>query len=306
MNLNNSTDNTKKASWLIIAAFMIVPLITSVVSTIHVVKFFELSNYYNLSITLAIAFELGALSSLAGLVTMDKISKSTVWIIFILLTVFQMMGNTYYSYDTTTIKMGYTPNLIKNFTELFGFDIYDESDVIFVKRIVAIISGAILPIISLCFLHLLMSYVIKSNTNIELTIPENIDSTEKNEESSESHKLDKENLENVESANLSEGKFSEHLKSKKEKLEKDRIAYTQLLHILYKNGTANEGEELPSYKDFVNLVDKEKFDDGVIKMFLTLCNYLSITKVSGEQKIALTSYEGAKKMLEGYLTLGNL
>ena len=41
-------------------------------------------------------------------------------------------------------------------------------------------------------------------------------------------------------------------------------------------------------------------------MFLTLCNYLSITKVSGEQKIALTSYEGAKKMLDGYLTLGNL
>ncbi len=300
------SSNKQKASWWIIAAFMIVPLVTSFVSTIHVVSFFELSNYTTLAVILAVAFELGALSSLAGLVAMDKISKSTVWALFILLTAFQMMGNTYYSYDTTTIKMGYAPNLIKNFTELFGFDIYDETDVIFVKRIVAIISGAILPIISLCFLHLLMSYVVKSNNSVEPTIPENIDSKETFEESSEFEKIDKENLENIESATVLEDKFSEHLKTKKEKLEKDRIAYTQLLHILYKNGTAIEGEELPSYKDFVNLVDKEKFDDGVIKMFLTLCNYLSITKVSGEQKIALTSYEGAKKMLDGYLTLGNL
>ena len=104
---------------------MIVPLVTSLVSTIHVISFFELSNYTTLALILAVAFELGALSSLAGLVAMDKISKSTVWVIFILLTMFQMMGNTYYAYDTTTFKMGTNAGLIKNFTELFGFDIYE-------------------------------------------------------------------------------------------------------------------------------------------------------------------------------------
>ena len=161
------SNNKQKASWWIIIAFMIVPLVTSLVSTIHVISFFELSNYATLALILAVAFELGALSSLAGLVAMDKISKSTVWVIFVLLTLFQMMGNTYYAYDTTTIKMGHAPNLIKNFTELFGFDIYDASDVIFVKRIIAIFSGAILPVISLCFLHLLVSYVVKSSSTKE-------------------------------------------------------------------------------------------------------------------------------------------
>src|SRR3990172_2879487 len=132
------SDNKQKASWWIVIAFMIVPFSVSLVSALHVVSFFELR----------------ALSSLAGIVDMDKINKGTVWAIFILLTTFQMMGNTYYSYDTTTTKMITDSNLIKNFTELFGFSVYDASDIIFVKRIIAILSGAILPIISLCFLDL--------------------------------------------------------------------------------------------------------------------------------------------------------
>lgn len=292
------SNNKQKASWWIIIAFVIVPIIVSVVSTIHVISFFELSNYATLAVVLAVAFELGALSSLAGLVAMDKISKSTVWAIFILLTLFQMMGNTYYAYDTTTSKMVVDSDLIKNFTELFGFDIYDNSDVIFVKRIIAILSGAILPVISLCFLHLLMNYVIKSNTTA--TVQQTIEEPELNN-----------NIENFKTEiepelEPAKDNFNAHLKIKKEKLEKDRVVYAELLRILYNDGAAKENDELPSYKVFVDMVDKNKFDDNTIKMFLTLCNYLLITKVSGEQKIALLSYEEAKLKLEGYLTLGNV
>jgi hypothetical protein len=302
------SNNKQKASWWIIAAFMIVPLVTSFVSTIHVVSFFELSNYATLAIILAVAFELGALSSLAGLVAMDKISKSTVWAIFILLTAFQMVGNTYYAYDTTTTKMIQNSDLIKNFTELFGFSIYDDSDVIFVKRIIAIFSGAILPIISLCFLHLLMSYVMNSSkTEIEIPnikpelepVKEVVDF--KNEETETIEQISEPSIPSK--SNPQESEFIEHLKSKKEKLEKDRINYIELLRILYRDGLSQKGEELPVFNSFIKMVDTDKYSTDTIKTFLTLCNYLDISKVSKDQKIALKSYEDAKTALEGYLTL---
>lgn len=313
------SDNKQKASWWIIIAFMIVPICTSLVSTIHVVSFFELSNYYMLSIILAVTFELGALSSLAGLVAMDKINKNTVWLIFILLTAFQMMGNTYYSYDTTTTKMIQDSNLIKNFTELFGFNIYDNSDVIFVKRIIAIFSGAILPVISLCFLHMLMSYIMQSSKmkTEPILVPSSELKSEKELTSGAEQELDftligKEAVEKINEpaisvqSNSQEDKFNEHMKLKKEKLEKDKVNYTELLKILYKNGTALESEELSNFKEFVEMVDTQKYNTDIIKTFLTLCNYLSITRVSKDQKIALMSYDNAKSTLEGYLTLGNI
>ena len=63
--MENKTHNSKIV-WMIIVSFLLVPLIVSVVSTIHVINFFELSNNYALAVTLAIAFEIGALSALAG------------------------------------------------------------------------------------------------------------------------------------------------------------------------------------------------------------------------------------------------
>ena len=292
------SNNKQKASWWIVVAFMIVPLITSIVSTFHVVSFFELSNYATLAVVLAVAFELGALSSLAGLVAMDKISKSTVWVIFILLTTFQMMGNTYYSYDTTTVKMVQNSNLIKNFTELFGFSIYDSSDVIFVKRIIAIFSGAILPVISLCFLHLLMSYIMKSAKKEEENIaPEE---TKENVEIQESKEKEEEN---IDTENTPEDNFKDFLEKKKKKLEEDKVNYSELLRLWYKDAKIQKGEELPSYKDFTEMVDTNKYSTDTIKIFLTLCNYLDISKINKDQKIALKSYEEAKSTLEGYLTL---
>jgi len=281
------SNNKQKASWWIIIAFMIVPLVTSLVSTIHVISFFELSNYATLALILAVAFELGALSSLAGLVAMDKISKSTVWVIFVLLTLFQMMGNTYYAYDTTTIKMGHAPNLIKNFTELFGFDIYDASDVIFVKRIIAIFSGAILPVISLCFLHLLVSYVVKSS------------STKEEEENTD--KIEDLTIGNVQENNTEEG-FDNFLENKKKKLEKDKSNYSELLKIWYKDGQINQGEELSTYPEFIETVGN-KYSTDTIKIFLTLCHYLDISLVNGKERVATKSYEDAKIALENYMSL---
>jgi len=88
--------NTVK--YFIISTFVTLYLLVSVISTIHVISFFELSNPQWLAISLAIAFEIGAAASLASLITLDKMNKGIVWGLFIILTFMQAMGNTYYAY----------------------------------------------------------------------------------------------------------------------------------------------------------------------------------------------------------------
>jgi hypothetical protein len=130
----------------------------SVISTIHVIEFFSLSNPQWLSISLAIAFEIGAAASLASLIVLDKMNKSLVWGLFIILTCMQMMGNTYYAF---TNLQDY-----QSWVELFG--LVDE-DPLYQKRVLSIISGAILPLVALGFIKSLVDYIrpaIEDDVNI--------------------------------------------------------------------------------------------------------------------------------------------
>lgn len=146
---------------VIIGALVFVPFIVSIISTIHVVNFFKLSNFSWLAITLAIAFEVGALSALAAIAVMDKINKFSLWSIFILITLMQMMGNTYYAFDFISNRMLTDPTWTQNWIDLFSIN---NAEIGVTKRILAIISGAILPIISLTFLHMLITYITKTRT----------------------------------------------------------------------------------------------------------------------------------------------
>lgn len=329
--MENKKQNSKIV-WTIIVSFLLVPLVVSVVSTIHVINFFALSNGFALALTLAMAFEIGALSALAGLVAMGKINKNVVWFIFLILTAFQMMGNTYYAYDLITQKMIDDPNLIKNWTELFGLV---EEDQILVKRIIAILSGAILPIVSLSFLDLLVDYIRKTfgieenkNNQIEESIEKKTEDQEKvkikivteydvNEEEikneSESNDKIEENLDEKLDDIIIDGKVESHeeenfqkiLDEKKKRLDDMRQPNMDMLSVLYNNGEIKSGMELPSYNDFINKLEKNKYSQKEINLFLTLCNYLEIFKVSYTQKTALKSYEEAQEILSNYLTLGD-
>jgi hypothetical protein len=107
-----------------------------------------LSNPTWLAISLAIGFEVGAAASLASIIVLDKMNKGIVWGLFILLTAMQAMGNTYYAFSH-----------LENFTgwiELFGLQ---EEDLIYQKRMLAIISGAVLPIVALGFIKSLVDYI---------------------------------------------------------------------------------------------------------------------------------------------------
>ena len=138
--------NTVK--YFIISTFVTLYLLVSIISTIHVISFFELSNPQWLAISLAIAFEIGAAASLASLITLDKMNKGVVWGLFIILTLMQAMGNTYYAYINLENFQGWI--------ELFGLS---EEDLIYQKRILSIVSGAILPVIALGFIKSLVDYI---------------------------------------------------------------------------------------------------------------------------------------------------
>ena len=142
---------TIKNKWVhsfVILTFVMLYFMVSIISTIHVIDFFELSNPRWLAISLAVAFEIGAAASLAAIVILEKTSRFMVWSLFIILTLMQAMGNTYYAFT----------NLVdfQSWIELFGLM---ESEPIVQKRILAIVSGAILPVVALGFIKSLVDYI---------------------------------------------------------------------------------------------------------------------------------------------------
>lgn len=132
----------------VIGTFVSLYALVSVISTIHVIDFFELSNPRWLAVTLAIGFEIGAAASLASLVILDKMNKTVVWALFIAITLMQMQGNMYYAFVNL--------NDYESWSELFNLI---EEDVIDQKRFLSFVSGAILPLIALGFIKSLVDYI---------------------------------------------------------------------------------------------------------------------------------------------------
>ena len=169
----NKSDNIIK--WTIIGIFVGLYAMVSAISTIHVIDFFRLSNPNWLAITLAIAFEIGAAASLGAIVILDKTSRFMVWMLFLIITAMQMMGNMYYAYTHLTEY--------QSWSELFGLI---EEEPIYQKRILSLISGAILPLVALGFIKSLVDYIrpSKDKSLIDKETPKDIVVLTKPEEES--------------------------------------------------------------------------------------------------------------------------
>ena len=141
-----------------IIAFLIVPFISSIISTIHIVSFFEIGNLVWMSYLLAISFELGSISSALAITVLDKISKFAVWSIFLTLITFQVIGNVYYSFEYITYIELNNPeylNTINTFLNFF-YEFETQSDF---KVFLCILIGSPIPLISLAFLKSLVDYL---------------------------------------------------------------------------------------------------------------------------------------------------
>ena len=158
---------TVKNKWVhgsIIATFVVLYFMVSIISTIHVIDFFKLSNPTWLAISLAIAFEIGAAASLAAIIILEKTSRFMVWSLFLILTAMQAMGNTYYAFINLVDFQGWV--------ELFGLV---DSELIQQKRILSIVSGAILPIVALGFIKSLVDYIRPDELNKKVEVKDNED-----------------------------------------------------------------------------------------------------------------------------------
>ena len=132
----------------IIGIFLSLYFLVATISMINSVAFFDLAHEGYMNWALAIGFELGAAASLAAIIILDKTNRTMVWGLFILLTSFQMMANSFHAFINLENYMGWI--------ELFGLE---EAEPIYQKRVLSIVSGAILPLVALGFIKSLVDYI---------------------------------------------------------------------------------------------------------------------------------------------------
>ena len=148
---------TRVQKWTVIA-FLIVPLLSSAISTIHIVDFFGLGNYHWMAYVLAAAFEIGSIASAIAITALDKISKWAVWSIFIVLVFFQLIGNIYFSFDYITTMVMSNPEYLDTAKAFIGyfysFENYDD-----LRVVLSCLIGLPIPLISLAFLKSVVDYI---------------------------------------------------------------------------------------------------------------------------------------------------
>ena len=175
---------------IIATSFTIPILLVAFVSISHVTTFYGLTNPFSWAIYLSVAIEIAALGALAGIsANMGRF----VYVPFLIVTFIQFVGNVFFAYSF----IDPAGDLFKQWVELagplletFGVDI---TDMLAQKRWLALISGGMLPLISLTFAHMLVKYSEQSKSE---TIPM-VEVTDEiiNELSTEAGKKEKEIVE---------------------------------------------------------------------------------------------------------------
>lgn len=142
--------------------FSILYLSVGFVSTYHAINFFSISNEPWLAIILAVAFEVGQAAVLFSLLV-SKSKKTMPWILMGVLTLVQVLGNIFSSYQYMVIN---NQDMIKYFTDSVLFYLQDPNPQVN-QVMISYITGAILPIVSLCMTSMVVdvSGVEKSNNN---------------------------------------------------------------------------------------------------------------------------------------------
>lgn len=152
-----------------IGSFLLVPLLSSFISTIHIVDFFGLGNYKWMAVLLAIAFEIGSIASALSITVLDKIKKWVIFSMFFILIFFQIVGNVYFSFNYIS---GLDTATLKNAQEFFGY--FVENNITDFKIYLSFLIGLPIPLISLAFLKSLVDYLGKLLEDDTTPLPEDI------------------------------------------------------------------------------------------------------------------------------------
>lgn len=142
---------------ILIILFSILYLAVGFVSCYHAMAFFSISNSPWLATILSIAFEVGQASVLFTLL-MNPSKKIMPWILMGILTAVQCIGNIYSSYQFMMIN---SQDMIQYFTDSVLFFVQDPNPQVN-NVMISYITGAILPIVSLCMTAMVVD-VLKIN-----------------------------------------------------------------------------------------------------------------------------------------------
>lgn len=167
---------SKNLNSVIIGSFLIPILLVAFVSISHVTTLYSLSNPISWAIYLSVAVEIAALAALAGVSA--KFGKF-IYIPFGIVTFIQFVGNFFYSYSHININSQDFKDwvdMISGMLEPLGVD---PTDFTSHRRILAFITGGLIPFISLTFAHMLIIYSSKIQESGDTEIVSNpIDLTE--------------------------------------------------------------------------------------------------------------------------------
>ena len=131
--------------------FCILYISVGFVSVYHAINFFAISNDSWLAVILAIAFEIGQAAVLFSLLV-NKTQKVMPWILMTVLTLVQVLGNVYSSYQYAAI---HSTEEIKYFTDSVLFYLQDPNPQVN-QVMISYITGAILPIVALCMTSMIV------------------------------------------------------------------------------------------------------------------------------------------------------
>ena len=291
-------------------SYIIPILIAAGISVYHVVAWYGIMNPIAWAIYLSIGIEIAALSALAGMTT--KMTKF-VYFPFFIVTLIQLIGNIFATFEYIDVTSSTFKDWVLLVEPIFSsMNLVEEGDILGHRRFLAILGGSFIPLISLSFLHMLVSFNDKTLENTETKeesdskVYDNIVSEEIVEQNLKEEEVEtveieekiKKKIENIDS----EESFEQFVEKKKRKLEEDKKIFTPLLELFYKNGEIKSGDVMPTYLEFRGLAI-ESFTDDNIKLFLTLCNYLKITELSDNIRKSKVDFEQAKKIMNEYLSL---
>ena len=139
--------------WVLTSLFAILYLAVGFVSVYHAIYFFDLSNEKWLAIILACAFEVGQAAILFYLLVSHDKKSWLPWMLMIVLTLVQILGNVYSSY---MYMMMNNTDLITYFTNSVLFYLQDPDPNVN-QVMISYITGAILPIVSLCMTSMVVN-----------------------------------------------------------------------------------------------------------------------------------------------------
>ena len=148
---------------VLIILFTVLYASVAFVSTWHAIAFFGLSNNTFLSVMLAVTFEVGQAAVLFALLSKAMNQNWLPWTLMSVLTLVQVLGNVFSSYRYMVTE---NADQITYFTKSVLFFVQSPNPD-FNYVMISYITGAILPIVSLCMTAMVVNMMDKKDKEVK-------------------------------------------------------------------------------------------------------------------------------------------